>query len=513
MMPVNTTKSGITPAHWLVSRPWSNQQIMRSFFRHLVSTTAMLTLATSAWAADSGTLPATVKQSLEAARVPLDAMSMAAIPLEGQGMAQFINADKVVNPASTMKLVTTYAALELLGPTYSWRSELLGTGPVSNGVLEGDLIFRTSGDPKMTLERMWSLLREIRAAGVREIAGDLILQPADIRLPINARPFPDDGNDPSKPFLVEPDPLLTNLKLLVLSSYGEDNGVRIHLEPALPEITIVNQLRLLEPVSNCPWPNVTYGIDDQGTHATVTLVGALHKGCSVQRYMSALDAPTYTGSTLRTLWRDMGGAVRGTTRVGQAPSGARSLARSDSPDLVTVIRDINKFSNNTMARQLFLTIGRETRNATDLDDQQAAVRSINKWLNVKGIQPTGLVMENGSGLSRIERLTARDMAMLLQQAWKSPYSAEFIASLPLAAMDGTMRRRLRNTSVAGQAHIKTGSLSGVRAIAGITRDANGQSWAVAAIVNHAAAGASREALDRVLTDVHRRAPTNVAANR
>jgi D-alanyl-D-alanine carboxypeptidase/D-alanyl-D-alanine-endopeptidase (penicillin-binding protein 4) len=228
--------------------------------------------------------------------------------------------------------------------------------------------------------------------------------------------------------------------------------------------------------------------------------------------MSALDAPTYTGSTLRTLWRDMGGAVRGNTRIGQAPAGARSLARSDSPDLVTVIRDINKFSNNTMARQLFLTIGRETRNASDLDDQQAAVRSINQWLARKGIQPTGLVMENGSGLSRIERLTARDMAMLLQQAWKSPYSAEFIASLPLAAMDGTMRRRLRNTSVAGQAHIKTGSLSGVRAIAGITRDANGQSWAVTAIVNHAAAGASREALDRVLTDVYRRVPSSVAAN-
>jgi len=486
---------------------------MRSFLRHLVPITALFTLAAPAWAADSGTLPSTVRQSLEAARLPSDAMSLAAIPLEGQGMAQFVNADKVVNPASTMKLVTTYAALELLGPTYSWRSELLGTGPISNGVLEGDLIFRTSGDPKMTIERMWSLLRDLRAAGVREVAGDLILQPADIRIPVDAVPFPDDGNDPSKPFLVEPDPLLTNLKLLVLSSYGESNGVRIHLEPALPEVTINNQLKLLAPVKSCPWPNVTYGIEDQGTQATVTLVGALHQGCSVQRYMSALDAPTYTGSMLRTLWRDMGGAVRGTTRVGQAPSGARQLAYSDSPDLVTVIRDINKFSNNTMARQLFLTIGREMRSRDDLDDQRAAVRSINQWLGSKGIQPTALVLENGSGLSRIERMTARDMAMLLQQAWKSPYAAEFIASLPLAAMDGTMRRRLRNTPVAGQAHLKTGSLRNVRAIAGITRDANGQSWAVAAIVNHAAAGSSREALDRVLTDVYRRVPTNIATNR
>ncbi|GGD09752.1 D-alanyl-D-alanine carboxypeptidase/D-alanyl-D-alanine endopeptidase [Halopseudomonas salina] len=485
---------------------------MRIILRQLVSTTAMLALSTTVWAADSGILPATVKQSLQAAKLPVEAMSVAAIPLEGQGMAQFVNADKIVNPASTMKLVTTYAALELLGPTYSWRSELLGTGPINNGVLEGDLIFRSSGDPKMTIERMWTLLRDLRAAGVREVAGNLILQPADIRLPADAVPFPDDGNDPSKPFLVEPDPLLTNLKLLVLSSYGESNGVRIHMEPALPEVTINNQLRLLAPVNSCPWPNVTYGIVDNGSNATITLAGALHEGCSVQRYMSALNAPTYTGSMLRSLWRDMGGAIRGTTLVGQASSNARQLAYSDSPDLVTVIRDINKFSNNTMARQLFLTIGRETRKPGDLDDQRSAVRSINQWLGGKGIQPTALVMENGSGLSRIERMTARDMAMLLQQAWKSPYSAEFIASLPLAAMDGTMRRRLRNTSVAGQAHIKTGSLRSVRAIAGITRDANGQSWAVAAIVNHPAAGASREALDRVLTDVYRRAPTNIATN-
>jgi len=111
----------------------------------------------------------------------------------------------------------------------------------------------------------------------------------------------------------------------------------------------------------------------------------------------------------------------------------------------------------------------------------------------------------------MERMTAREMAQLLAQAWQSPYSAEFIASMPLAAMDGTMRRRLRNTPVAGQAHIKTGSLRNVKAIAGITRDANGQSWAVTAIVNHAAAGASGQALDLVLQDVYRRAPTDIAS--
>ena len=469
-------------------------------------------IATPLQAADSGTIPARVNSALQAAKIPSDALSLAVIPLENQGMAQFINADQPVNPASTMKLVTTYAALELLGPTYQWNSDLLVDGPVVDGTLQGDLIFRSGGDPKLTLERMWLMLRDLKAAGIRTINGDLVLQPADMRFPADIPPFIDDSGNQNRPFLVEPDPLLTNLKVFVLSSYAERGGVRINLEPALPEVKVVNQIALLPaPNCSCPAPNVAYSIQDSGHEAVITLTGNLHEGCMAQRYLTALTATTYTASTLRTLWAEMGGSILGGNQIGRAPASARLVSRSTSPDLVEVVRDINKWSNNTMARQLFLTIGREHRIAADRDDHKAAVRVINAWLNDKGIRANTLVMENGSGLSRMERMTAREMAQLLAQAWQSPYSAEFIASMPLAAMDGTMRRRLRNTPVAGQAHIKTGSLRNVKAIAGITRDANGQSWAVTAIVNHAAAGASGQALDLVLQDVYRRAPTDIAS--
>ena len=472
-------------------------------------------LATTAAVAqsDRGTLPAKVTSALNAANIPTNAFSLAVIPLEDQGMAQFINADHPVNPASTMKLVTTYAALELLGPNYQWQTDFYGTGAIRDGVLEGDLVFRSSGDPKLTMERMWLLLRDLRAAGVQEVKGDLVLQPADLKMPADVPPFQDDGNDPTRPFLVEPDPLLTNLKLLSLRTYGEAGGVRTHLEPALPEVTIDNQLSVLPAAKSCPWPNVVYSVKDDGKRATITLTGSLHQGCSAERYLSALDAPVYTASLIRTLWHEMGGRIAGGNRIATTPSNGRLLARSTSPDLVDVVRDINKYSNNTMARQLFLTIGREQRSAADADDHKAANRIINQWLADKGIQPNGLVLENGSGLSRMERMSARDMAQLLSHAWRSPYAAEFVASMPLAAMDGTMRRRLRNTPVAGQAHIKTGSLRNVRAIAGITRDNNGQSWAVTAIVNHPAAGGARQALDGVLTDVYRRGPTDVADSR
>lgn len=482
-------------------------------FYCLIPFAGLLVSATAVAANDRGSLPARVSSALAAAKIPTNAFSVAVIPLEGQGLAQYVNADQPVNPASTMKLVTTYAALELLGPNYQWQTDLYGTGNIVDGVLQGDLIFRSSADPKLTMERMWLLLRDLRAAGVREVRGDLVLQPGDLRMPLDVPPFQDDGNDPTRPFLVEPDPLLTNLKLLSLRTYGEAGGVRTHLEPALPEVSIDNQLALLPAAKSCPWPNVIYSVKDDGKRTTITLTGSLHEGCSAERYLSALDAPVYTASLIRTLWHEMGGRIHGGNRIGPAPASGRLLARSVSPDLVDVVRDINKYSNNAMARQLFLTIGREQRSAADADDHKAATRIINQWLADKDIQASGLVLENGAGLSRMERMTARDMSQLLAHAWRSPYSAEFVASLPLAAMDGTMRRRLRNTPVAGQAHIKTGSLRNVRAIAGITRDNNGQSWAVTAIVNHAAAGGGREALDQLLTDVHRRGPTDVADSR
>ena len=132
-----------------------------------------------AFAADSGPLPAKVSSALAAAKIPNGALSLAVIPLEGQGLPQFVNADVPVNPASTMKLITTYAALEILGPTYKWRSDLFVDGPVVNGTLQGDLIFRSGGDPKLTIERMWLMMRDLKAAGVRDITGELVLQPRD----------------------------------------------------------------------------------------------------------------------------------------------------------------------------------------------------------------------------------------------------------------------------------------------------------------------------------------------
>ena len=226
-------------------------------------------------------------------------------------------------------------------------------------------------------------------------------------------------------------------------------------------------------------------------------------GCSTQSYLAYLDHPRYAAGLVRSIWQEMGGTILGNDVHGRTPANARLLVRSYSPDLAEVVRDINKYSNNTMAKQVFLTIGAQFRTPADSNDAVAARRVINSLFARNKIPTNGFFIENGSGLSRQERITARQLGMMLEAAWKSPYAAEFISSMPLVGMDGTMRRRLKNTPLAGKAHIKTGTLRNVRAVAGYSRDLQGKTWAVVAIVNHAQPWGGAQVIDQVLLDVYK----------
>jgi hypothetical protein len=260
------------------------------------------------------------------------------------------------------------------------------------------------------------------------------------------------------------------------------------VEPPIASIRIDNQVKAV--ASKQCTGDVRYNPVTQADGISVTVSGQLGEGCNSQTYLSLLDHPTYTAGAVRAIWNELGGSIQG--RIENVPKSARLLARAFSPDLVEVIRDINKYSNNTMAQQLFLSLGAQFRTDADGDDARAAQRVVRQWLAKKGITAPHLVMENGSGLSRAERVSAREMAAMLQAAWNSPYAAEFISSMPLVGMDGTMRKRLKRTAMPVK-HIKTGTLNTVRAIAGFSRDSNGNTWAVAAILNDPNRGAPRGA--------------------
>lgn len=446
-------------------------------------------------------LPPSVAQALKANKIESSALSVVLLPLNSSAAPTFVNADVSVNPASTMKLVTTYAALELLGPNHQWKTEFHADGPIENGILNGNLYLRGGGDPKLNMEKLWLLLRDLRANGVQTVSGDLVLDRSHFVQP-DLPVFDDDGNDKNKPFLVGPDSLLVNLKALRFIARNDDGKVNVLVEPPIATVRIDNRIEAL-PKAKCPgWPDIRYNPIEEADSVRVVVTGKLPAGCSGQTYLSLLDHQRYAAGAVRAIWKELGGSILGEDRVATVPDSARMIARAWSPDLVEIIRDINKYSNNTMARQLFLSLGAEFRNEADPDDSMAAQRVIRQWLAKKDLISPHLVMENGSGLSRAERVSARELASLLQAAWQSPFAAEFISSMPVAALDGTMRKRLHNTGVAGKAHIKTGTLNTVRAIAGYSRDNDGNTWAVVAILNHPRPWGASSVLDQVLVNLY-----------
>ncbi|WLI47818.1 D-alanyl-D-alanine carboxypeptidase/D-alanyl-D-alanine-endopeptidase [Pseudomonas beijingensis] len=468
----------------------------------LASLLLPLALPVTAHAATINTaLSLNVQKALKASKLQNDALSLVMVPLNGPGTPTLYNADVSVNPASTMKLVTTYAALEMLGPNHQWKTEFYTDGTLSGGILNGNLYLKGGGDPKLNMEKLWLLMRDLRANGVQQITGDLVLDRSFFIQP-QLPEFNDDGNDENKPFLVKPDSLLVNLKALRFVARNDGGRVLVSVEPPIASIRIENQVKAVNS-KQCAG-GVRYNpVPQADGSVTVTVGGQLGDGCSSQTYLSLLDHATYTAGAVRAIWKELGGSIQGKDRLAATPSNAKVLARAFSPDLAEIIRDINKYSNNTMAQQLFLSLGAQFRNEADGDDAKAAQRVVRQWLAKKGITAPHLVMENGSGLSRAERVSAREMAAMLQAAWRSPYSAEFISSMPIAGTDGTMRRRLKTTAMAGEAHVKTGTLNTVRAIAGYSRDINGNTWAVVAILNDPKPWGASSVLDQVLLDLYR----------
>jgi D-alanyl-D-alanine carboxypeptidase/D-alanyl-D-alanine-endopeptidase (penicillin-binding protein 4) len=453
--------------------------------------------------AQADALPEPVSRALAQAEIPDSAAAFyvhevgAERPLLAAGSAQ------PMNPASSIKLVITYAALELLGPAFQWVTDAYAAGALNDGVLEGDLVLKGRGDPRLTLESFWLLLRSLRARGLREIRGDLVL---------DRTYFAESSHDPSRfdekptrPYNTGPDALLVNFKAVRLTFVpdGAARVVRIVAEPALPQVQVVNRLKLVNgPCGD--WVN-RLKVDAQGGSAAtrLTFSGRFSASCGERaRNYSVLPHAHYVLGLFRELWRELGGTFHGTVRDGTVGPDARPLGTAESPALAQVVRDMNKFSNNVMARQLYLTLGAE--GAGEPATHEKADRVIREWLAGKGLSFPEMILENGSGLSRVERISASHLGQLLLSSFRSPVMPEFMASLPLAAVDGTMKKRLADAEVAGQAHIKTGSLTGVRSIAGYLLDAQGQRWVVVSIVNHPNAASAQAAQDALLAWLYHR---------
>lgn len=436
-------------------------------------------------------LPPDVLAALKLAKIPTSHIGVIVKEVGAHNNTIELNPSQPMNPASTMKLLTTYAALELLGPAYTWKTEAYLDGELDNaGVLHGNLVLKGYGDPKLTLEQFWLWLHELRQRGLREITGGLILDRSAFDLPPHD-PYAFDG-DGARAYNVGPDALLLNFNAIRFRFFPNGSHVGVVTEPQLGGIVLDNRLTRVQDGVCSDW-NDRIRVRLNGTALTVVGEYPVHCG-ERDEYLNLLPNSDYALAVFRSLWLEMGGSLHGSVRNERTPSSARLFSAHYSSPLAEQIRDINKFSNNVMARQLFLTLGMQSAPST-LAGSELILRN---WLRKKNLHFPELQIENGAGLARSDRISPQHMAQLLESVLSSPYQAEYEASLPIIGVDGTVKKRLNGSGVAQHAHLKTGTLGGVKAIAGYVHTQSGKQYILVFLINHPAAGAGQAAQDALV---------------
>lgn len=456
-------------------------------------------------------LPEPVRLALKKAGIPAESVAMVAAPVARDAPPRVsLGADRPVNPASVMKLVTTYAALDAVGPAFTWRTQFLADGEIANGLLRGNLYVRGGGDPKFVIERIAAALQAVHDAGIRVVHGDMVLDQGAFVLP-KTDPAAFDG-ERLRPYNVAPEALLVNFKSVMLTVVPDAAAgvARIAHEPPLAGVTVDTTL----PLTRGPcgdWRTLLQARFDQPT--AIRLFGKYAAACGERTWPVAYaDPDAYAERALEGLWRASGGLLTGQVRTGVTAPTARLVHEAASLPMADVVADINKFSNNVMAQQLFLTLGRLPPDAGTgaLAGNLSGVGTFERsrawvarwWQGRFGAGVPLPVVENGSGLSRDERITANALLALLRDAAQHPTAGPVLMqSLPVAGVDGTATRMgergIMKTAL-GNARIKTGSLRDVAAVAGYVNTQGGVHWAVVGIVNHPNASQGRPALDALL---------------
>jgi D-alanyl-D-alanine carboxypeptidase/D-alanyl-D-alanine-endopeptidase (penicillin-binding protein 4) len=388
-------------------------------------------------------------------------------------------------PASVMKILPTFAALDLLGPAYTWKTRALADGPVTHGVLKGNLYLKGGGDPLMTIERWWRFVSDLRQTGLKTIEGDIVVDDEFFATP-DQRPGDFDGR-PYRTYNVLPYALLVNFQSseFILRPSEDGQAIDVAVDPFPANLTVENRIR---PVSGrCAGRNRNFSIaHPAGDPLKVVVSGTVSTSCPPQTSRQVIMGPAdFAYGTFRHLWEQQGGIVRGGLLRAPTPKSAVQLLSQESLTLAEIIRVTNKYSSNVMARTLVLTLAAERAGTPATEAAGEAV--ILQWLKSRGLGFDELVLANGSGLSRDARISGDSLAKVLEAAWKSRYAPEFLSTLPLGGLDGTLRKRFERLQDPSRVRMKTGTLNGASSIAGYVTGDSGRTYVVVVMVNDKAA--------------------------
>ena len=443
--------------------------------------------AQAAAAAKSTALPEPVRAALAASGLPPQAVGIVVLPLHTRAPAVAHNAENAMQPASVIKLVTTAVALDRLGANHRGSTELLSNAVQVGDELQGDLVMRGGADPELGLAQLWELLAELRFQGIARISGNIVLdrnlfRPA--RSDIGLAAFDD---APEFPYNVIPDALQLAGNLLAMDLQSDEKTVTARVLPALEGVEIVNRMGLVDGpcarwADGAQWqPPLTTRVGDV---VRIELNGQFPKNCKQRPQLQLMERNDLAERLIRYTWTNLGGAWRGRVVEGATPAGARLLARRESRPWGEVLRMVNKRSDNPLTRMLFLSLGlRASASDPVTPTADLAAREVRRWFADKGIHSEGLVMDNGSGLSRSERITPLQLARVVQVAMRAPSAPEFLSGIPELGVDGYMRDRWGAASAQRRGRLKPGGLRNVASFAGVLLDADDRPCVMVIIIN------------------------------
>jgi serine-type D-Ala-D-Ala carboxypeptidase/endopeptidase (penicillin-binding protein 4) len=450
--------------------------MLRLIFHVLIFTLAVCPFAITA---QTG-LPAPIQRIVQAHGMDPDRIGIWVQPVGGEPWLAH-NADTALNPASVIKLATSLAALELVGPAYTWKTQVYLGGTVVEGTLQGDLWLKGGGDPFLVTEEFWKLLGALRRQGIRRIDGDLVfdLSYFDLR---EEEPAAFDGQ-PHRVYNQPPHALLVNFNALHVEVFPGRDGVAVDIavDPPIEGLRIQNRLR--QRAGPCGGYQLGIGYHALEGEPGIALDGRFPAACGPHRFARTALAPEdYVHGLFRSLWAQWGGEFDGGWRIDTwlRPEREPDFVHESRP-LGELVRLANKHSNNVMTRHFKLTLGAEVfgQPAT----REKGTKAILDYLDARGIDVRGVVLDNAAGLSRHNRVTARQLAGILRAGRASPFMPEFASSLALAGMDGTLRTRFEGDAAAGRMHLKTGFLEGVSSVAGYVKTAAGEDVLVVVMAN------------------------------
>lgn len=458
-------------------------------------------------AACSSSTPQQVKQQqllnrlseqLQQAQLPPDALAFVAYPLDTPTEQLSYQSTKAMQPASTMKLVTSITALEQLGPAYRGKTQLRAYEQPQK-MMQQPLVLKGYGDMDFTMQELWSLLQQAYDQGIRHVPAIQIdrswFNPS--RPELTALPF---DETPREYYNLLPDALFLQRNMLGIRLQSTTDTVTGQLYPTIRGLELVTtEVRLVE--SGCAdwYPDPEQLAFKRQPHSVqLVLQGYFPKNCQKRDYLQLINRVDFSRLLVQQLWQQISGQQQ-VPMLEQATSEATVLlAEHQSRALAEVLRDINKSSDNAITRQLYLALGATQTDTGRELTTEVSEQQVRGFLSSIQLDHSSLILENGSGLSRTERISPELMAALLQHAYQAHYQPELISSMPLAGMDGTLKRRFTQAQTQGKARLKTGTLRNATALAGFVTDQSGRTWVVASFINDPKASRGRNVLDSLI---------------